>query len=68
MDYTKFWDWVRNISKNNFVFISEQNAPEDFKIVWEQEATRTINKKNDFKTVERLFIHQEGKSNKYFKY
>ena len=55
MDYTHFWNWVREISKNNSVFISEQNAPEDFEIIWEQEATRTTNKTNDFKAVERLF-------------
>ena len=35
MDYDYFWNWVRDISKNNFVFVSEQNAPEDFICIWE---------------------------------
>ena len=55
MDYEHFWNWVRELSKNNFVFISEQNAPDDFEIIWEQEVKRTTNKTNDFKAVEKLF-------------
>lgn len=56
MDYTHFWNWVREISKDNFVFISEQSAPEDFISVWTQEVKRTTNKENNFKAVENLFI------------
>lgn len=59
MDYNRFWNWVREISKNNFVFISEQTAPNDFKCIWEQEAVRTTNIKNDFKAVERLFVYND---------
>lgn len=55
MDYEKFWNWVRDLSKDNFVFISEQSAPEDFEIIWEQEVKRTTNKENNFKAVERLY-------------
>lgn len=55
MDYTKFWNWVRELSKDNYVFISEQSAPEDFEVVWEQEVKRTTNKANNFKAVEKLF-------------
>lgn len=57
MNYEQFWDWVRKISKDNIVFISEQNAPDDFKVVWQQEVKRTTNKTNDFKAVEKLFIY-----------
>ena len=60
MDYEHFWNWVRKISKNNYVFISEQSAPEDFKILWQQEVKRTINKTNDFKAVEKLFTWEDG--------
>lgn len=55
MDYDKFWQWVRDISKNNFVFVSEQIAPDDFKIIWEKEVVRTTNKENNFKATEKLF-------------
>lgn len=60
MDYTRFWNWVRELSKNNYVFISEQNAPEDFEIIWQQEVKRTTNKKNDFKATEKLFRYKDG--------
>lgn len=55
MDYNKFWNWVRQLSKDNFVFVSEQTAPDDFEIVWEKDAKRTTGKDNNFKAVERLF-------------
>ena len=61
MDYTHFWNWVREISKNNYVFVSEQSAPEDFEIIWEQKVTRTTNKENNFKAVEKLFRYKDGK-------
>lgn len=61
MDYKHFWNWVREISKNNYVFISEQNAPEDFEILWEQEVKRTTNKENNFRAVEKLFRYKDGK-------
>lgn len=58
MDYQHFWNWVRDMSKNNFVFVSEQTAPEDFKAIWTQEVKRTTNKENNFKAVEHLFIKE----------
>lgn len=60
MDYEHFWQWVRDISKDNYVFTSEQTAPDDFEVVWEQEVKRTTNKTNDFKAVEKLFIWRDG--------
>lgn len=58
MDYNHFWNWARELSKNNFVFISEQVAPHDFKAIWTQEVKRTTNKENNFKAVEHLFIYE----------
>lgn len=63
MDYDHFWNWVREISKDNFVFISEQSAPEDFEVIWQQEVKRTTNKTNDFKATEKLFVWKEGLAN-----
>lgn len=60
MDYTEFWDWVREVSKNNYVFVSEQNAPDDFECLWTQDVKRTTNKENNFKAVEKLFRYKEG--------
>lgn len=58
MNYDEFWNWVRKISKDNYVFVSEQQAPDDFKIIWEKSATRTVNKENNYKAVERLFVYK----------
>jgi site-specific DNA-adenine methylase len=58
MNYQHFWNWVIEISKNNFVYISEQIAPSSFEIVWEQEVTRSTNKENNFKAVERLYKYK----------
>ena len=41
-DYEEFWNFVRDLSKDNIVLISEQIAPEDFDIIWEQPITRSI--------------------------
>lgn len=60
MDYTRFWNWVREMSKDNYVFVSEQVAPDDFEIVWEMEAKRTCGKDNNFKATEKLFRYEEG--------
>ena len=60
MDYEHFWNWARKLSCDNYVYISEQNAPEDFEIVWEQEVKRTTNKENNFKAVERLYRYNKG--------
>ena len=58
MDYTHYWNWVRELSKKNFVFASEQTAPDDFEIIWEQDVKRTTNKENNFKAVERLYKYK----------
>lgn len=60
MDYVRFWNWVRELSKENYVFVSEQVAPDDFEIVWEMEAKRTNGKDNNFKATEKLFRYKGG--------
>ena len=55
-DHDHFWQWCRGLSKQGHrVFISEYNAPEDFKVVWEKEVTNSMNTKNTYKPVEKLF-------------
>ena len=60
IDYDFFWNWVRKISKNNYVFISEQKAPEDFEVLWKKEISRQVAIKNDFKATEKLFKLKEN--------
>lgn len=55
-DYDKFYEWVRRMSKNNIVLISEYNMPDDFECIWEKELTCTLDKNKRTKRIERLFI------------
>lgn len=56
-DHESFWEWCRQKSKEgHIVFISEYNAPDDFKCVWEKEISQRVNNNvNTKKTNEKLF-------------
>ena len=51
---------MREWSKNNIVLISEQNAPDDFECIWEQEVSRSINVTQKKQMVEKLFEYKKG--------
>ena len=57
-NHEEFWQWVRTMSTNNIVIVSEQQAPEDFKCIWEQEVTRTQDNRKREKAVERMFVRE----------
>lgn len=61
-DSAEFWDYMRKISQNHIVLISEQTAPEDFISIWSKPFTRTLdrNKENQFKVTEQLFVHKRN--------
>ena len=57
-DYDEFWETMRKWSTqsiNSIILISEQNAPDDFECLWEQEVSRSIKATDKSKSVERLF-------------
>lgn len=58
-DINEFWNYMRVISKDNLVFISEQTAPDDFECIWQKSVKRTLdsNKNNQIKAIEKLFIY-----------
>nr|DAT81694.1 MAG TPA: DNA adenine methylase [Caudoviricetes sp.] len=56
-NYDEFWQWCRKMSKTNIVIISEENAPDDFKCIWQQEVSRSIKAQDKSKSVEKLFIY-----------
>ena len=60
-DHKIFWDWCREKSVYAPVFISEQQAPDDFICIWEQNVKRTIDAKNKTVVIEKLFIHSSLK-------
>lgn len=57
-DYQNFWDWVRNLVKeNHVVYVSEYTAPEDFTCVWEKKVNNTLVQQTGSKQgIERLFV------------
>lgn len=78
-DYDAFWDTMRDWSRDNLVFISEEVAPKDFMCVWAKEYTRNTNQRKFTKkytdrgekapvvhTVEKLFIYKHPPSRRAF--
>jgi DNA adenine methylase len=59
-NHDKFWQWVRDkTNEGHQVFVSEYNAPDDFKCVWERELPVTVAKSGKHKkATEKLFIYQ----------
>ena len=58
-DYEYFWDMMRDWSSGNIVLISEENAPNDFKCIWQQEISRSIKSTDKSYSVEKLFIYNK---------
>tara|TARA_R110000787_G_scaffold116313_2_gene226490 strand:+ start:240 stop:953 length:714 start_codon:yes stop_codon:yes gene_type:complete len=55
-NHFNFWQWCRDMTKKGHeVFISEYNAPNDFKCVWSKEITNSMNTSNTYKPTEKLF-------------
>ena len=59
-DYKEFWIKMREWSKCNIVLISEQNAPDDFECIWQQNVSRSIKASDKSNSMERLFIYKKG--------
>ena len=61
IDYDDFYDFLRMLSQNNIVLVSEYNMPDDFKCIWQKE--RNVQQKSDRtsaeKAVEKLFVIRE---------
>jgi len=52
-----FWNWVRRMSRNNIVFVSEYTAPRDFKQIFKRNRKASPSKGQKAKGTEKLFIH-----------
>ncbi len=61
--YEEFYQWCRDMSKDNTVLISEYNMPDDFECIWEKQHKTYlgsgVNGKNDKNRVEKLFIYKK---------
>ena len=58
-NHTEFWDWCRQKAKEgHIIFVSEYNAPNDFKCVWEKTIVSSLTKDTGSKVAtERLFLY-----------
>jgi site-specific DNA-adenine methylase len=59
-NHDEFWEVMRKWSKKNYVFISEENAPKDFKVVWKKKKKRTINAIVRDVKIEKIYIYKHG--------
>lgn len=51
-----FWQWCRDMKdKGHTIFVSEYNAPEDFRCIWQMEVTNSMHQTNTKKPIEKLF-------------
>jgi len=57
-DHEKFWQVMRLWSKNNLVFISEYEAPEDFVCIWKKDVSNSHNSISS-NHVEKVFVHKK---------
>jgi DNA adenine methylase len=57
-DHQVFWDTMRTWSKENCVFISEESAPSDFKVIWSRKKFRSLSRTNKFYKEEKLYVHE----------
>lgn len=66
-DHNEFWDWCRKVSKDNWLFVSEYNAPDDFKCIWNKTSLSNFDchRGNDTSKkirTEKLFIYEGGRT------
>jgi len=59
-NHDEFWEIMRKWSKKNYVFISEEQAPKDFKVVWKKNKRRTLNATTRSNKMEKLFVYIYG--------
>lgn len=66
LNYEEFYDFCRQLSKNNIVVVSEYNMPDDFECIWQKERSinQNSNRVKSDKATEKLFI-LDKKINKY---
>lgn len=55
-DHEEYWEWVREMSKDNLVLCSEYQAPPDFDCIWQKQLTTTLDKASRSKATEKLFV------------
>ena len=62
--YEEFYQWCRDMSKDNIVLISEYNMPDDFTCIWQKESKVNFDSNrqandNKNKRIEKLYIYNK---------
>ena len=59
-NHSDFWQWCRDkVKEGHKVFVSEYNAPKDFKCIWEKEIPQRMNNNvQTKKSTEKLFTYE----------
>lgn len=58
-NHNKFWQWTRELSRNNLVFVSEYDAPDFMEEIWQKPVSTCVSTKTSKKAVEKLFRVKE---------
>jgi len=57
-DHINFWNWCREMSdRGHIVFVSEYDAPQDFKCIWQMEVSTNVSINKSKKDIEKLFMY-----------
>ena len=65
-NHEEFYEWLRKISLENIVLISEYEMPDDFECIWEKDILCQVSRQNklksnnDNKRTEKLFMYKNG--------
>lgn len=58
-DYDSYYRWVKKLAKNNIVFCSEYNMPDDFECIWSKDVRMSLDKNNSKQVkVEKLYTYK----------
>ena len=65
-NHEEFYEWVRKMSANNIVLVSEYELPDDFECIWKKDILCQVSRQNkvksnnDNKRTEKLFMYKNG--------
>lgn len=62
-NHAKYYEWLREKSKTNPIFISEQEMPDDFNVIWQKETKRTMDLKGRPTKIEKLYFIDRRENN-----
>ena len=65
-NHEELYEWVRKMSVNNVVLVSEYEMPDDFECIWKKDILCQVSRQSKAKSndsnirIEKLFVHKNG--------